>query len=58
MSLGEKIRVVCPSDLAYGKKGLPGKIDPNENVIFEIELVGIGNKVLHSRLKREKKEDL
>ena len=29
MSLGEKVKIICPSDLAYGKKGLPGKIEPN-----------------------------
>lgn len=42
MSVGAKWRVWIPSDLAYGEGGSPPAIEPNEMLIFEIELVGIG----------------
>ncbi len=40
MSVGDKWRVVIPSDLAYGAQG-PESIGPNRTLIFEIELLGI-----------------
>ncbi len=39
MSLGEKIFVICPSDLAYGKRGAGNIIPPNTDIAFEIELL-------------------
>jgi len=41
MKTGAKWKVVMPSELAYGEKGAPPKIGPNETLIFEIELLGI-----------------
>lgn len=41
MNVGGHIRVVIPSDLAYGPEGGPGAIGPNQVLIFEIELHGI-----------------
>ncbi len=41
LSLGEKISVVCPSELAYGKRGAGGIIPPNADLIFEMELMKI-----------------
>lgn len=38
MSKGEKIKVTCPSDLAYGSRGAGGIIPPNTDLDFEIEL--------------------
>ena len=39
MSKGEKIRVTCPSELAYGSRGAGGVIPPNSDLNFEIELL-------------------
>lgn len=39
MSKGEKIRVTCPSHLAYGERGAGGIIPPNTDLNFEIELL-------------------
>ena len=39
MSLGTKIRVTCPPELAYGEKGLPPKVPGNATVLLEIELL-------------------
>ena len=39
MSLGTKIRVVCPPELAYGEQGLPPKVPPNTTLILDIELL-------------------
>ena len=41
MSLGEKLKVVCPSKLAYGSRGAGRTIPPNTDIGFEIELLGI-----------------
>ena len=47
MKEGDKWEVYIPSDLAYGERGSPPKIEPNSTLIFEIELVEI--------VKRDKK---
>lgn len=41
MSVGSHIRVTIPSELAYGEAGVGAVIDPNETLIFEIELLEI-----------------
>jgi FKBP-type peptidyl-prolyl cis-trans isomerase len=42
MAVGTKWRVWLPPELAYGDAGSPPAIEPNEVLIFEIELVEIG----------------
>jgi FKBP-type peptidyl-prolyl cis-trans isomerase FklB len=41
MAVGSKWRVWLPPELAYGEAGSPPAIEPNEVLIFEIDLVGI-----------------
>lgn len=41
MGVGTKWRVWLPADLGYGEAGSPPAIEPNEVLIFEIELLGI-----------------
>lgn len=41
MSVGGHIRVTIPSELAYGETGAGAAIGPNEDLIFEIELLEI-----------------
>jgi FKBP-type peptidyl-prolyl cis-trans isomerase len=41
MRPGAKWRIFVPSDLAYGPKGAPPAIGPNETLIFEIELLSV-----------------
>ncbi len=41
MSVGSRLRVVIPSELAYGAAGAPPNIGPNQLLIFEIELLGL-----------------
>jgi FKBP-type peptidyl-prolyl cis-trans isomerase FkpA len=41
MKAGEKARLVCPSEIAYGDRG-HGSIPPGSTLVFEIDLVGIG----------------
>ena len=42
LSLGEKIKVVCPYDLAYGERGAGSVIPPKADLVFIMELMKIG----------------
>jgi FKBP-type peptidyl-prolyl cis-trans isomerase FklB len=41
MNVGSKYKVYIPADLAYGVQGAGHAIEPNETLIFDIELLGI-----------------
>ena len=41
LSLGEKISVICPYDLAYGERGAGNLIPPKSDLKFEMELMKI-----------------
>lgn len=43
MNVGTKLRIYCPSDLAYGERGAGAMIGPNTVLIFEMELISIDN---------------
>jgi FKBP-type peptidyl-prolyl cis-trans isomerase FkpA len=43
MRVGEKARLVCPSDIAYGNQGRSG-IPPGATLVFEVELLAISGK--------------
>lgn len=42
MTVGSKYKFYIPSELAYGPMGAGGIIGPNETLIFEVELLKIG----------------
>lgn len=44
MQKGAKVKVYIPSSLGYGPNGNPPKIKPNENLVFDLELVDIKEK--------------
>jgi FKBP-type peptidyl-prolyl cis-trans isomerase FklB len=41
MPIGSKWRLFVPSDMAYGEQGAGNDIQPNETLIFDVELLGI-----------------
>lgn len=41
MSLGERAKLICSPDFAYGSRGHPGVIPPNATLIFDVELLDI-----------------
>jgi FKBP-type peptidyl-prolyl cis-trans isomerase FkpA len=41
LHVGEEARLTCPPATAYGAKGSPPNVPPNETLTFEIELIGI-----------------
>ena len=41
MKVGEKGKLVCPSDIAYGNSGRPPLIKPGAPLVFEVELLEI-----------------
>ncbi len=41
LKVGDKARLVIPSDLAYGSRGAGGVIPPNANLIFDVELMAV-----------------
>lgn len=44
MAVGDKYRFWIPPALAYGEQGVPGRIDPNALLVFEVELLEIAGK--------------
>ena len=42
MQVGDKHRFIVPSDLAYGERGHSAGIPPNTTLIFDVELLDIG----------------
>ena len=44
MKVGEKAKLVCPSNLAYGDQGRPPKIPGGAALVFEVELLDIVKK--------------
>ncbi|CAG8467150.1 718_t:CDS:2 [Rhizophagus irregularis] len=42
MCIGEKRRIIIPSDLAYGPRGSPPLIPADAALVFDVELVAIG----------------
>ncbi|XP_051168490.1 peptidyl-prolyl cis-trans isomerase Fkbp12 [Leptopilina boulardi] len=41
MSVGQRARLICSPDYAYGSTGHPGVIPPNAELTFDVELIRV-----------------
>ncbi|XP_044747051.1 peptidyl-prolyl cis-trans isomerase Fkbp12 [Coccinella septempunctata] len=41
LSVGQRARLICSPDYAYGSRGHPGIIPPNSTLIFDVELLKV-----------------
>jgi peptidylprolyl isomerase len=41
MRVGGRRRITIPPMLAYGKRGVPGAIDPDETLVFVVDLISV-----------------
>ncbi|KAL7636333.1 UNVERIFIED_CONTAM: hypothetical protein RMT77_013092 [Armadillidium vulgare] len=41
MSVGQRAKLTCTPDYAYGSRGFPGVIPPNSTLIFDVELISV-----------------
>lgn len=44
IKVGGKAKLTCPSEIAYGARGMGGVIPPNATLVFEVELVAINGR--------------
>ncbi|GAB2191935.1 FKBP-type peptidyl-prolyl cis-trans isomerase [Sessilibacter sp. MAH2] len=57
MTEGSKWELYIPSELAYGPGGTGGEIGPNATLIFEVDLLTVGDKPLPAETEEEASED-
>jgi len=41
MSVGQRAKLTCTPDFAYGPSGVGGVIPPNATLVFDVELIGM-----------------
>lgn len=41
LSLGQRAKLTCSPDFAYGDRGFPGLIPPQSTLVFDVELLSI-----------------
>ena len=49
ISKGERAKATIPASMAYGSRGFPGRVPPNMDLLFDVELVDIRGAALPGR---------
>ena len=57
MSVGSVYQVYLPSELGYGDRGAPPAIEPGSMLIFDIELIDIGEKTTEKIAEKTEKTE-
>jgi hypothetical protein len=47
LSLGQRSKLICPPNYAYGANGVPGAIPKNATLHFDVELLGSSFKLFN-----------
>lgn len=58
MKKGSKGQLLIPSSLAYGKNGSGDKIKPNENLIFDVEVVDVLTPAQYQKQQMEQQQKM
>ncbi len=55
MKVGGKRRIDAPPFLAYGESGVAGAVPANSRVVFEVELIGVGDSKAKPKVRSKSK---
>ncbi len=58
MQKGTKGKIIIPSYLAYGAGGRPPKINPNENLVFDMKVVDVVNQEQYQQEMQKQQEEM
>jgi FKBP-type peptidyl-prolyl cis-trans isomerase FkpA len=58
MQKGSKGKLIVPSYLGYGKSGRPPRIEPNENLVFDMEVTDVVNQAQYEQEMEKEQQQM